>query len=48
MFCRFGPAGEKFFPQQIVDSVLFHNLSGQIDSSMQRSRSDDLLLIPPS
>jgi hypothetical protein len=25
--------------QQIVDSVLFHNLSGQIDSSMHRSRS---------
>jgi hypothetical protein len=38
-FCRFGPAEEKFFPQQIVDSVLFHNLSGQIDSSMHRSRS---------
>jgi hypothetical protein len=29
----------KVFPQQIVDSVLFHNLSGQIDSSMHRSRS---------
>eukprot|EP01047_Picozoa_sp_COSAG01_P117281 COSAG01_NODE_45954_length_404_cov_3.095082_1_plen_31_part_01 len=27
MLCRFGPAPEKFFPQQIVDSVLFHNLS---------------------
>jgi hypothetical protein len=39
MFCRFGPAQEKFFPQQIVDSVLFHNISGQIDSSMHRSRS---------
>jgi hypothetical protein len=39
-FCRFGPAEEKFFPQQIVDSVLFHNLSGQIDSSMHRLRSD--------
>jgi hypothetical protein len=39
MFCRFGPAQKKFFPQQIVDSVLFHNLSGQIDSSMHRSRS---------
>jgi hypothetical protein len=38
-FCRFGPAQEKFFPQQIVDSVLFHNLSGQIDSSMHRLRS---------
>eukprot|EP01049_Picozoa_sp_SAG25_P011158 SAG25_NODE_1322_length_3291_cov_7.635652_4_plen_185_part_00 len=38
-FCRFGPAEEKFFPQQIVDSVLFHNLSGQIDSSMHRLRS---------
>jgi hypothetical protein len=38
MFCIFGPAQEKFFPQQIVDSVLFHNLSGQIDSSMHRSR----------
>jgi hypothetical protein len=41
MFCRFGPAEEKFFPQQIVDSVLFHNLSRQIDSSMHRSRSAD-------
>jgi hypothetical protein len=39
MFCKFGPAQEKFFPQQIVDSVLFHNISGQIDSSMHRSRS---------
>jgi hypothetical protein len=39
MFCRFGPAEEKFFPQQIVNSVLFHNLSGRIDSSMHRSRS---------
>jgi hypothetical protein len=37
--CRFGPAQEKFFPQQIVDSVLFHNLSGQIDSSMRMHRS---------
>jgi hypothetical protein len=37
----FFPAREKFSPQQIVDSVLFHNLSGQIDSSMHRSRSAD-------
>jgi hypothetical protein len=29
----------KVFPQQIMNSVLFHTLSGQIDSSMHRPRS---------